>query len=33
VIDSITRPLQYDFSVTQDNANNRGYLVLDTPKP
>ena len=33
VIDSITRPLQFDFSVTQDNANNRGYLVLDTPKP
>jgi hypothetical protein len=30
VIDSITRPLQFDFSVTQDNANNRGYLVLDT---
>jgi hypothetical protein len=33
VIDSITRPLQFDFSVTQDNTNNRGYLVLDTPKP
>jgi hypothetical protein len=33
VIDSIARPLQYDFSVPQDNANNRGYLVLDTPKP
>jgi hypothetical protein len=32
VIDSITRPLQFDFSVTQDNANNRGYLVLDTIK-
>jgi hypothetical protein len=32
VIDSITRPLQFDFSVTQDNTNNRGYLVLDTPK-
>jgi hypothetical protein len=30
VIDTITRPLQFDFSVTQDNANNRGYLVLDT---
>jgi hypothetical protein len=32
VIDSITRPLQFDFTVTQDNTNNRGYLVLDTPK-
>jgi hypothetical protein len=32
IIDSITRPLQFDFSVTQDNTNNRGYLVLDTPK-
>ena len=32
VIDSITRPLQFGFSVTQDNANNRGYLVLDTIK-
>jgi hypothetical protein len=32
VIDSITRPLQFDFSVTQDNTNNRGYLVLDSPK-
>jgi hypothetical protein len=32
VIDSITRPLQFDFSVTQDNTNNRGYLVLDPPK-
>jgi len=33
IIDGITRPLQFDFSVTQDNTNNRGYLVLDTPKP
>jgi hypothetical protein len=32
VVDSITRPLQFDFSVTQDNTNNRGYLVLDSPK-
>ena len=32
IVDSITRPLQFDFSVTQDNTNNRGYLVLDTPK-
>jgi hypothetical protein len=30
VISSITQSLQYDFSITQDNANNRGYLVLDT---
>jgi hypothetical protein len=29
VIRSITAPLQFDFSITQDNANNRGYLVLD----
>ena len=32
IINSITAPLQFDFSVTQDNTNNRGYLVLDTPK-
>jgi hypothetical protein len=32
VIDSITRPLQFTFSVTQDNTNNRGYLVLDPPR-
>jgi hypothetical protein len=32
IIDSITAPLQFDFSVTQDNTNNRGYLVLDPPK-
>jgi hypothetical protein len=32
VVDSITRPLQFDFSVTQDNTNNRGYLVLDSLK-
>jgi hypothetical protein len=32
VIGRITEPLQFDFSITQDNANNRGYLVLDTPK-
>jgi hypothetical protein len=32
VIGRITQPLQFDFSITQDNANNRGYLVLDTPK-
>jgi hypothetical protein len=31
IVDSITRPLQFDFSVTQDNTNNRGYLVLDKP--
>jgi hypothetical protein len=30
VIKAITQSLQYDFSITQDNANNRGYLVLDT---
>jgi hypothetical protein len=30
VIKAITGSLQYDFSITQDNANNRGYLVLDT---
>jgi hypothetical protein len=33
VVNSITAPLQFDFSVTQDNTNNRGYLVLDSPKP
>jgi hypothetical protein len=32
IVNSITAPLQFDFSVTQDNTNNRGYLVLDTPK-
>jgi hypothetical protein len=32
VVNSITAPLQFDFSVTQDNTNSRGYLVLDTPK-
>jgi hypothetical protein len=32
IINSITAPLQFDFSVTQDNTNNRGYLVLDTPR-
>ncbi|MDX6656626.1 MAG: hypothetical protein QOH62_1419 [Solirubrobacteraceae bacterium] len=32
IVNSITGPLQFDFSVTQDNTNARGYLVLDTPK-
>ena len=32
IVNSITAPLQFDFSVTQDNTNNHGYLVLDTPK-
>jgi hypothetical protein len=32
IVNSITAPLQFDFSVTQDNTNSRGYLVLDTPK-
>jgi hypothetical protein len=32
VVNRITAPLQFDFSVTQDNTNARGYLVLDTPK-
>ena len=31
IVNSITAPLQFTFSVTQDNTNNRGYLVLDTP--
>jgi hypothetical protein len=33
IVDRITQPLQYAFSVTQDNTNDRGYLVLDKPKP
>jgi hypothetical protein len=32
IVYSITQPLQFDFSVTQDNTNNRGYLVLDKPR-
>jgi hypothetical protein len=32
IVQSITAPLQFKFSVTQDNTNARGYLVLAPPK-